>query len=242
MMTFAEKVYQFKKNLQPDWQLPEGFELLFPYHRPDTQMVMEAFLNKFYGDQQLRIPLFSINPGRFGSGITGVGFTDPIRLENDCEIPNDFAKKPELSSDFIYRMIQAYGGPKEFYQLFYFISVCPLGFVKDGKNINYYDDPKLQEAVSDKILNNINTQIAFGCTQKVAVVIGQGKNYKYLERLNREHNFFEELLVLPHPRWVMQYRRKKLDHFISEYLKVLELASAKAALYLCFLLEKHFKK
>ena len=46
--------------------------------------------------------LLGINPGRFGGGVTGIPFTDPIRLQNVCGIENNFEKKQELSSVFIY--------------------------------------------------------------------------------------------------------------------------------------------
>ena len=35
-----------------------------------------------------------------------------------------------------------------FYANYFIGAVCPLGFMKDGKNINYYDDKKLQQAVT----------------------------------------------------------------------------------------------
>jgi hypothetical protein len=45
-------------------------------------------------------------------------------------------------------VINAYGGPAVFYKRFFIGSVCPLGFVKNGKNINYYDDKELQQTVT----------------------------------------------------------------------------------------------
>ncbi len=39
-----------------------------------------------------RYLILGINPGRFGGGITGIPFTDPIRLQNICGIENDFQK------------------------------------------------------------------------------------------------------------------------------------------------------
>ena len=223
-MTFAQQVLDFKFSLKPDWNLPDGFELLYPFDQTETQRVARTFYEQYYGDEQPRIFLFSINPGRRGSGITGCAFTDPYHLENNCGIANNFPKRKELSSEFIYLMIDAMGGPQAFYQSFYFISVCPLGFVKDGKNINYYDDKNLQTAVEMPILENIKTQKNFGTSSKVAVCIGQGKNLKYLKAQNDKHQFFDQILVVPHPRWVMQYRRKKLDHFIDQYKQVLNQA------------------
>jgi hypothetical protein len=216
-MPFSNNIISFKLHLRPDWDLPTGVELLYPFEQEETQRVVRAFYEKFYGDEAKRIFLFSINPGRFGSGVTGIGFTDPVRLQEVCGIENQFAKKGELSSDFIYRGIDLYGGPEAFYKDFYYISICPLGFVKNGKNINYYDDKALQEAVLPHIIHNIQTQIEFGAHRKVAICIGRGKNFAFLDQLNKEWGFFDQLLVLPHPRWVMQYRRRQLDHFLQVY-------------------------
>ncbi|MCB0641973.1 MAG: DUF4918 family protein [Phaeodactylibacter sp.] len=229
MTTFANQVIHYKLGLRPDWQLPPGFELLYPFNEPETQRVTTAFYEKYYSDTNPRIFLFSINPGRKGSGITGCAFTDPYHLAENCGISNDFPKRKELSSEFIYQMIDELGGPEVFYRSYYFISVCPLGFVREGKNINYYDDKALQEAVEPYILQNIHAQSQFGTSPKVAVCVGRGKNLTYLQKLNEKHGFFEELLVVPHPRWVMQYRRKRMDEFIREYRIVLEAAQKRAA-------------
>ena len=48
---------------------------------------------------------------------------------------------------------------------------------------------------------------------------------KYFEKLNEEHGFFKQVLPLPHPRWVMQYRRKRLEEFVELYLEKLRAAA-----------------
>lgn len=164
-----------------------------------------------------------INPGRFGAGVTGIGFTDPIRLEEDCGISNDFEKKAELSSKFIYDVIHAYGGPKKFYSKFFFSSISPIGYVKKGKNYNYYDDPSLEKVVKPFAVNCIQKKLDFGCTDTIAFSIGQGKNFKFLERLNNQHKFFHKISFVPHPRWVMQYRLRRKEEFIDQYLSALNL-------------------
>lgn len=218
-MTFAQHVLQFTKTLRPNLQLPPGFDLLFPYDNPETLRVMTAFYEKFYSDSNPRIFIFGINPGRFGAGVTGVPFTDPIRLKEACKIDNEFAKKPELSSVYVYQFIQAYGGLELFYKNFYITSLSPLGFTKNGININYYDDRKLQESVEPFILESIRTQQQFGTSRKVALCMGQGKNAAYFQKINEKHGFFEQIIPLPHPRWVMQYRRKSVGEFVQMYVE-----------------------
>ena len=217
-MTFAHQVLTFTRALRPDWVLPSGFELLFPYSAPETMAALEAFYQKYYADAAPRTFILGINPGRFGAGVTGVPFTDPIRLEEDCGIPNGFAKRQELSSVFVYRVIAAFGGPAAFFEQFYISSLSPLGFVKAGKNCNYYDDRQLERAVAPHIVRNLETQLAFGARRHTAICLGEGQNYRYFQKLNDQHGFFEHILPLPHPRWVMQYRRKEVERYVGVYL------------------------
>lgn len=225
-MSFAERILDFNRNLRPDWELPGHVELLYPYEDASTWRAMEAFYRMYYSDESPRVAIFGINPGRFGAGITGVPFTDPIRLEAECGIENDFVKKPELSSEFVYAVVNAWGGPQAFYRRFYITSLSPLGFTKGGRNYNYYDDKKLERAIAPHIISNIRAQIGLGVSSEVALCMGQGQNMKYFERLNQEHGFFRQLLPLPHPRWVMQYRRKRLEEFVGVYLERLRVAAS----------------
>jgi hypothetical protein len=45
-------------------------------------------------------------------------------------------------------------------------------------------------------------------------------------KLNERYHFFEQIIPLPHPRFIMQYRRKKLDQFIQLYLRRLGITPA----------------
>ena len=221
----ASEIIQFTRNLRiPDLALPEGIEWLFPYDQPGTLEALSAFYEKYYQQPGDRTFLFGINPGRFGAGITGVPFTDPIRLDQECGISNPFQKKPELSSIFVWEFITAYGGPDLFCQNFYITSLCPLGFVKDGKNINYYDDRQLEKTVSPYIIWNLETQLAMGARRNRAICIGEGQNFKFFQKINAEHGFFDTIIPLPHPRWVMQYRRKRMQEFSDLYVSALKAA------------------
>ena len=221
-MTFADKLLTFHKDLTPYQNLPAGVEVLFPFDNAETWAVMTAFFKKYFDDTQQRTLIFGINPGRFGAGITGTPFTDPKKLEEICGIPNNFKKRFELSADFVYEYIDGFGGPDHFYNYFYITSLCPLGFVKDGKNYNYYDAKPLEKAVEKHIIHNIKTHLDFGCNSKVALCMGKGKNYKYFHQLNKKHGFFDEVIPLPHPRWVMQYRRKRMEEFRDLFVETLK--------------------
>jgi len=220
-MTWENNILGYQLGLQADIPLPDGVEWLFPYDDPETKRCMTEFYGRYYGDDAERTILLGINPGRFGAGVTGVPFTDPLLLESECQIPNDFHKRRELSSAFVYEFIHALGGVELFYLNFYITSVCPLGFIRDGKNYNYYDSRALQEAVMPMILDNLNAQISFGANTEVAYSMGKGKNFKFLKALNDKHALFGEVIALPHPRWVMQYRLKSKDTFVEEYVHTL---------------------
>jgi hypothetical protein len=221
-MNFAEKVISFHENLRPDWQIPEGIELIYPFGNKETFALFREFYQTFFADSNDRSFIFGINPGRFGAGITGVPFTDPVMLEEACGIPNHLKKRHELSSIFVYDIINSFGGPRSFYNRFYITSVCPLGFISKSKNVNYYDDKALYEAVKGHIVENIRTQLDFGHISSRVFSLGKGKNYDFMRRLNDEYGFFNEIIPLPHPRWVMQYRLKRKEEFIDEILEKLE--------------------
>lgn len=221
---FAEDILHFLFNLRLPFALPKDVEVLDAYQRKDVQQVSTQFYQQYYSDNNPRHLLLGINPGRFGGGVTGIPFTDPVRLEKVCAIKNNFQKKQELSSVFIYEMIDAFGGPEQFYNRFYFSAMSPLGFTKLGKNLNYYDDKALLQLIQPFIIDCMQQQLAFGLKTNVCFCIGEGENLKYLQKLNNTHNWFERIESLPHPRFIMQYRVKKKTEYIQQYLSKLNNA------------------
>ena len=217
-MNFADNILHFLFNLKIPFKLPKDVEVLDAHQRKDVQEVCTSFYKKFYNDDEKRHVLIGINPGRFGGGITGVPFTDPIRLEKACDIKNNFQKKQELSSVFIYDMIDAFGGTSTFYKQYYISAVSPLGFVKHGKNLNYYDDKILMKRVEPFVIDCMNQQIAFGLKTDICFCIGEGENLKYLQKLNSTYKWFDKIKSLSHPRFIMQYRVKRKEEFIQRYL------------------------
>ena len=221
-MTTANKIIQFYKRLHPNWTLPSEIELLFPFDKAETWKCVESFYSKYFNDKKSRTLILGINPGRFGAGLTGIPFTDPKILLEECNIDNPFPKKNELSAIFVYELIEAYGGKEKFYQDYFISSVCPLGFIKNGININYYDEKPLTNAVTPHIVELMKLQIEVAGYSGRAFSLGKGLNYKYLKRLNDEYGFFDEVIPLPHPRWVMQYRRKSKDDIRDAIIALLK--------------------
>lgn len=219
-MTFAQQILSYQFSLRPPFPLENEVEWLMPYEDEETRRVMTEFYTRYYSDTNPRTFILGINPGRFGAGITGVPFTDPVRLEK-LGIENSFSKKQELSSVFIYDMIDACGGPEKFYAKYYIASLSPLGFIRHGKNYNYYDDRSLFESVRDYIIQNLEAQFQFGANPHIVYCLGQGKNYTYLQKLNDEHHWWKRVEALPHPRWIMQYKLRSKDQFLDLYKSAL---------------------
>lgn len=219
-MTFGNRVLEFYNNLQfPMEILPEGIHILNPLDDMAVKKYNREFYSKFYNDPSKRLFLIGINPGRFGGGVTGIPFTDPVHLSGALGIKNGLKKQHELSSRFIYQVVEAFGGPHTFFGRCYLTAVSPLGFVFKGKNINYYDHSVLREKLEPYIINWMDVQVNIGSLPDIAFSLGSGENFKYLNRLNQRYKWFNEIEALPHPRWVMQYRYPRQEEFVRQYLK-----------------------
>ena len=99
--------------------------------------------------------------------------------------------------------------------------LCPLGFMKNGINLNYYDDKELELSTLSFIHESMLRQLDFNANREIAFVLGEGKNYKFFSKLNSTNGYFKELIPLPHPRFIMQYKRKEINKYIKLYRKKL---------------------
>jgi len=226
MKTFADKIIEFNRSVDFTGVLPEGIRIMNPFREnAEVLTLSSAFYKKYYDDTNPRHLILGINPGRFGAGVTGIPFTDTKRMKEKCGIKIDDFKTHETSSVFVYDVIEAYGGLDKFYSDFYINSVCPLGFIVNGKNgkevnYNYYDSKELTQAVSGFIVECIEKQLEFPIKRDVCFCLGTGKNYDFLNALNDKHNFFGKIVPLDHPRFVMQYRLKRKQEYVEKYLNV----------------------
>lgn len=227
MSTFAEKIITFCSDLDFTGILPEGISVMNPFkENPSILPVVSQFYRKFYNDNRRRHLILGINPGRFGAGVTGIPFTDTVRLKEKCGLSIPGLKTYETSSVFIYEMIYQYGGTEKFYSDYFISSVSPLGFTsksRTGKqtNYNYYDSKKLTEAVKEFITGSIRRQLEWGIECDVCFCLGSGKNFDFLSKLNNEQGFFQRIEPLEHPRFIMQYRSKQKQVFIDRYIRKL---------------------
>nr|5H0K_A Chain A, Uncharacterized protein [Pedobacter heparinus DSM 2366] len=237
MMTFADKVIQFNKDLSYTGStLPPGIRIMNPFKEHEQTMhIVEAFYHKYYNDNQSRYLILGINPYRFGSGLTGIPFTDPKRLITECNIPYSGKLSHEPSSVFIYEMINAFGGAEAFYKQFYISSPCPLGFTSIAangkeKNYNYYDSKALEKAVYEFIIENIRKQLTLGITTDTCFCLGTGKNEKFLMKVNAQYKFFKRIVALEHPRFIMQYKTASKQFYIDKYISAFKALNNSAIL------------
>ena len=131
-MTFGQNVIRFHEQLiYSGPALPDGIRVINPFVESMTAIDnIRLFAEKYLDDQNQRHIILGINPSRLGAGVTGIPFTDAKRLIIECEVP--YAGKPtfEISSVFMYEMIEAFGGVSHFYDRFYINSRLPLPITK----------------------------------------------------------------------------------------------------------------
>lgn len=228
--TWKTNILDFNTSLTLDEnKLPKGIHVLNPFKgdfKERINAIATEFYAKYYSDTDERKLILGINPGRLGAGSTGIPFSDTKRLSQFCDIHIDEFSSHEPSSEFVYLLIEAFGGSEKFYSDFFISSVCPLGFTVDSKsgktvNYNYYDSKALEKVVLPFIIESIEKQLDFGVNRSTVYCLGTGKNAKFLKALNAEKGWFKQVVPLEHPRYVMQYKRKQLDLYLDKFISLL---------------------
>lgn len=104
------------------------------------------------------------SPARRGTAITGVPYEDAAHLQNQTGIYIENFYVNKSSSNFLYDVIDLYGGPEKFYNDFYMNFICPLGIVKINSkgnevNCNYYENKQLQNCLYDLIVTSLKNKL-----------------------------------------------------------------------------------
>jgi hypothetical protein len=221
-MSFSKKAIDYFCNLKIPTAKSLGVKIMNPYESDEVRKVVKKFYSKYYDDEKKRLFIIGINPGRFGGGLTGIAFTDPVALRKDCGIENNLGTRKELSSKFIYNVTERFGGVEKFFLKIFLTAIYPFAITKDGKNYNYYDEKSLTENLHEGIINNIQSQIMFGARRDFAILLGK-KNAEFFTKINEDHKFFNRIAVLEHPRYIMQYKLKQSDKYIKKYIETFNL-------------------
>jgi len=224
VLSFGEQVVAYNRQLCYTGELPADFAVINPFQEhAETRQVMEQFYKKFYHDNHRRKFIIGINPSRHGAGITGVPFTDTKRLKDICGIEMKTAYSHEVSSVFVYELIAQYGGAVPFFRDFYINSPFPLAIIRRNErnswvNANYYDDKTLFRYVKPFMVATLKQHLSLGVDTQRVYVLGK-KNADFIKRINLEEKLFGEIVPLEHPRFILQYKSKQKEAFITKYLE-----------------------
>ena len=222
--TFGDRVLAFYDALVAFEWASADIALLSPVSASARREALATFCRSFYNDNSRRVFWLGINPSRVRNTSTGVPYTDGYALENYCNIHNDFSKSRELTADFFYRFVAAFGGPERFFSRHYAGAAFPLSVLRKDRYCNWYDSG-LPETIASSVPDLIEKQVEMG-SNGVLVVIGSGHNAKHLIRINTETNLFRKVLVVEHPRYIAQYKSKEIMRYVDKYCNVAREAEA----------------
>ncbi|HSL89480.1 MAG TPA: uracil-DNA glycosylase family protein [Ignavibacteriaceae bacterium] len=208
-------------NLKTPDKILKGISIINPYESGEVRKIVNEFFTKFYSDNKERLFMIGINPGRFGGGLTGISFTDPVALREYCGIQNNLGSKTELSSKFIYEMIAAFGGAEKFFSKVFMTALFPLALTQNGNNFNYYDDKKLFNTLKPEIKKSLETQIRFGSKKEKVLILGK-KNAEFFNLINKDLGIIKNEIVLDHPRFIMQYKQRFRKDYIKNYIAAID--------------------
>ncbi len=202
---FSDKVLEFNEWLANEsLDLPGNYHINNPFNGNNKEKIREIttkFYKKYYNDSNKRYLILGSSPARRGTAVTGIPFEDANHLYKETGIMIDNFYINKSSSDFLYEVMEQYGGCDNFYKDFFMSFVCPLGIVSTNAagnevNSNYYETKKLEKALYDFIITALQKQILFGIDTSVCYCIGSGENFKFLSKINEQYYFFDKIVAL----------------------------------------------
>ena len=172
---------------------------------------IQRFNRYYYGKTIPKVVLCGINPGRFGAGKIGIPLMDFATLSK--LIDGIESKESERSAQFFAKIVQKVG-PKRFYRHFYVTNISWVGFMKEGRNLNFYDLPKhAQEFVYEQFL----FEMEYVRPEQI-IALGRNVQKTIKEILAIEPDY------LPHPNFC-QFPRNEVEcekryfTLVSEYVQ-----------------------
>ena len=173
---------------------------------------IETFWRKYYGGAVPRVVLCGINPGRHGARNTGIPFLDFQSLSQ--LIPGIDRQDNERTAGFFFQVVRQFG-VEAFFHSFYVTNVASVGFIRDGKNLNYTELPaSALEVVERNFLQEMEIV-------QPTHVISLGEVVQQTVRKLLPASV-DCSMRLPHPSWITTYRGKEMDEWVARYLAVLE--------------------
>ena len=225
--TFSDNVLEFNNWLATiSLKLFDNYSISNPFNgqnKEQIKAITNRFYKKYYNDNNKRYLILGSSPARKGTAMTGIPFEDANHLYKETGIMIDNFYINKSSSNFLYDVMEQYGGCEKFYKDFFMSFVCPVGIInKSSKgneiNSNYYENKKLNNILHDFIVDSLKKQIAFGIETSICYCIGSGENFKFLTKINERYKFFDKIIALEHPRFIMQYNSKDRNKYLDKYM------------------------
>ena len=145
--TFSNSILEFNEWLaNTSIELFDDYSLVNPFsgkNKEKIKNITTLFYEKYYNDNKKRYLILGSSPARRGTAATGIPFEDANHLYKETGILIDNFYINKSSSDFLYDVMDQYGGCEKFYKEFFMNFVCPLGIVNINQkgnevNKNYY--------------------------------------------------------------------------------------------------------
>lgn len=228
--TFSDSVLEFNEWLSNiSLKLFDNYTIINPFNGKNRLQIKEitnTFYKKYYNDNNKRYLILGSSPARKGTATTGIPFEDASHLYKETGIMIDNFYINKSSSNFLYDVMEQYGGCEKFYKDFFMSFVCPLGIVNVNSkgnevNSNYYENKKLENVLYNFIVDSLKKQISFGIDTSICYCIGSGENFKFLTKINEQYKFFDKIIALEHPRFIMQYNSKDRNKYLDKYINAL---------------------
>lgn len=225
--TFSDSILEFNEWLaRTSLELFDNYSISNPFNDKNREQIKEitnVFYKKYYNDNNKRYLILGSSPARKGTATTGIPFEDASHLYKETGIMIDNFYINKSSSDFLYDVMEQYGGCEKFYKDFFMSFVCPLGIVNVNSkgnvvNSNYYENKKLENILYNFIIDSLKKQISFGINTSICYCIGSGENFKFLTKINERYKFFDKIIALEHPRFIMQYNSKDRNKYLDKYM------------------------
>ena len=223
----AHKILEFNLTLSEQLlEVPQGYKIINPFNsssKDQVKRITTLFYQKYYNDNKMRRLILGSSPARRGTAVTGIPFEDVAHIQTETGIVIDNFYVNKGSSNFLYEVMNKYGGCSKFYDDFLMSFVCPLGIARINSkgnevNCNYYENKKLEKMLYPFILKSLHKQINFNIDTSVCYCIGSGENYTFLMKINEKYCFFDKIVPLEHPRFIMQYNSKNKGYYLNKYL------------------------
>ena len=224
----AHKILEFNLTLSEQLlEVPQGYKIINPFNsssKDQVKRITTLFYQKYYNDNKMRRLILGSSPARRGTAVTGIPFEDAAHIQTETGIVIDNFYVNKGSSNFLYEVMNKYGGCSKFYDDFLMSFVCPLGIVRINSkgnevNCNYYENKKLEKMLYPFILESLHKQINFNIDTSVCYCIGSGENYKFLLEVNKKYHLFfnHDNSINTKEEFVKRYNNR-----INNFLKLLK--------------------